>query len=432
MWVAPYGLAARRKVIALFLLASPFVLRAAQGTGDGFQPASPLREVSAIREQQPVTPEQFGCVQDFSDLNDDSGCIQAMFDSGATDMYLTRRYRIRRSLTLSGTNRRLHASFMWQSGFSVESDDFNLLVIKGPGPLLIEDMTLASWRQSGTHLFYAIDEQASAPVMYLQLRRLKIFGWDNAIHSVGTYADFSDLFITNSEGGAGITYDTTSEVKTFRNSTIVGGRYGILVRGGSAFDFNTLELMGSEYAIAVITHDNIPVNSVKMVDVWADSTRTAGLLLDSEVGATHRVSAEASWFCGSKGSGIIVRGWVQGLWINNSEICQNAKDGLRVEATPSAGSINGMMLNANRISGNGAAGIAIRAAVSNFTITANIIGPAADFGGNSIGISLDNPLIDNFLIANNQLSGNKLPIVSVANGSHQLWANNLSAPPFGK
>jgi hypothetical protein len=373
--------------------------------------------------------------------------------------------RVTSTINVGSANVHIVGQGMFTSGISVASSTFNLFTITGSGYVVIENLTLASFGQSGSSTYYAISDTGSC-IPYLTVQNVKIFGFDNGIASCGANATIDNLWysaptssftgtlsgtsltvsgvtgtistgsvlvgtgvpvgttIVSGSGsswvvsgagatigpiamtatsGDGIKFSTTSEIKRVTRSIINGGLAGIEIVGGSAFDLIGNEIQGGGYALLIDPPNSVPVNSVVMVDEWHDSTKIDGILLNGTAGAVHRVSMNGSWASSSLGNGIEVEGVVLGLHIANSEIFNNSNNGITVD---NAATITGLALTGNLIGGNAADGVYIGSNSTHFSITGNIIGPSADFGANGNGLIINADSQDYYIVVGNNMLGN--------------------------
>lgn len=178
------------------------------------------------------------------------------------------------------------------------------------------------------------------------------------------------------------------------------------------------------------------VTSVYAVSSFFDNCGTNGLLVQpsSATGTVQRCGFTSCWFSSAGSYGVLLDTTahpgctIDGLHFINPEIYLNGAHGFALSGTPTKTKING-----GKIAGNSFAGILINGGVGDFDILNATIGPVAGITGNGTwGIQILAGTSNNFLIANNTLTGNTSGTISDAStGTNRKKIDNRGYNPIG-
>lgn len=166
-----------------------------------------------------------------------------------------------------------------------------------------------------------------------------------------------------------------------------------------------------------------------IASLWASNsffdTSVRGLLVDASAGQMVRCMFNSCWFGGHSQQGVLIQpsgsAYVRGIEFNDCHVLLNTIDGINVASS----AVRDFKVHGGQFSANGGSGIAIAAGVSNFQIQDARIGNTGDLSGNTTGISIAAGASDNYMITDNNMTGNGTTLVNGATGVNRIVANNL-------
>ena len=236
-------------------------------------------------------------------------------------------------------------------------------------------------------------------------------------------------------GATGVVWDTPYvDTRQLWNSSVSGFTYGYRALGaGASIDVNNTELYNNTICANHVPAAGMAQVSIYWTHVFCDTTNSAtgGAVFDARAtgSAITRVSIQNSWFGGnSTGSGSFWAGNVRGVSIGGgTQIFGNNGDGISIDA--SVGNAAGFNVANVQDAGNTGSGVSIGSGVSGWSLTNNVLGPAADFGANGFAYYIVGGTTDYYRILGNDTHGNtNVPVVGAFSGSggtHTAVGNNL-------
>ena len=369
---------------------------------------------------------------------DDTNAIQRAIDSlhpifGGTVFLPPGQYILSRALIIRAPSTRILGSGRDETQLIVRDHTFDVFILRGAdaptapwlNDITIEELWINSFGQRGDQVWVVRDDarkpgdlnsvQGTPDVL---LRRIQMTGVHSGVLSLAGRFRADDLNIRSlREGcGIGIQIEGYGELRDILNVWMenAGGhdaRAGILVRGAAATTIINCELMKMGRPLWVSIADRQLARSIQLLSSWFDTSSGPGMLLEtSGSGSIARISADTCWF-GSCQQGVVVDGNVWGLMIENSQIIDNARDGIFI----APGSLlRGALFNQIAVAANRGSGFHVGAGVGDFTLTNSILGSWADFGGNSAWGCLIEGDTDaghrggegQYIVAGNKLRGN--------------------------
>jgi len=332
----------------------------------------------------------------------------------------------RNSVSFAGQG--IEATYIVEPGRGGTFDLFNL---SGAGYYSFTGMTLKDFTSSNNN--YAINNVSGANIV---VSNLQIGGFLYGIAVTGTAGNFTadNLQMAMPTNAVGVTFSGTGEVRRLLHSIISNASgptlptAAVKITGGAGYDLVGNEFEQSRYAMLVQPGLGSVVYSINAVDDWFDTSTNDGVLLDASAAGSviTRVSMTGDWFSSSSaGNGIEIKGVVKGVHIANSEVFANAINGVKAD---DRAMLDGLTLTGNLIAQNAADGVYIGAGDTDFTITGNIIGPAADFRANGNGVVIAGGAGDYFTVVGNNLSNNtSTALTNSASGTHITVGMNQGA-----
>lgn len=182
------------------------------------------------------------------------------------------------------------------------------------------------------------------------------------------------------------------------------------------------------HSVAIAPDLGKTVTSIKMINMYFDTSNDAGLLLSNASGGViQRITVADSWLSSSKnGAGLrIVEGSnIDGLQLSSNEFYDSIY-GIQIDNNCTIQNLDG---NANVFAGNTIADISIGENVKNFKFTANRTGVSGGFTASPQGMFI-NPGCSDFTIVSNdfhKLVDNSYPASGVLISNNKGWGKGAT------
>lgn len=387
--------------------------------------------------------KQFGAKGD--SVADDTTAIQAALDAVPADggqvvFPNATRYLVSATLDITKGGTTIIGNGIGTQTIQVVNHNFNIFDVQA-GSCNIKNLSVIALAQASGE-FYVVDETGGTGS--LTVNNFKFTGVHSAFRltkakSSITNGRISGLFPSQ---GYAFRYTSAAEARSITNVYCENGA-GLDAASGIRIDDGGVSAHNCQFVkmgncLNIAPGNGAFASSIDMVDCWFDTSSQSGVFINpTGTGIAHRIRLINCW-SSSNFRGVRVEGDCGGLQIIGGHYHDNNQEAVLVGASLT---VTDLLIMGISASGNATA-IKIGANTGNFRILGNDLSPSNGFSANVNGINVGTGTSDNYVIANNILSGvSGTPFFNGATGtnvmvrgnignSHSTSAITVSASPF--